>query len=60
LLVDRPDGDGEAAWRLERKRPSAVLPAGRVDVEPVVLEALIDLVDVRSVGWMKPMWNVLG
>jgi hypothetical protein len=39
--------DREAARRLEGERPSAGLVAGCFDVEPVVLEALVDRVHVR-------------
>ena len=31
-----------------------------VDVVAVVDEALVELVDPASVGWVKPMWNVAG
>src|SRR5260221_14681145 len=39
--------DLEAPRRLEGERPTAALSAGRFDVEPVLLEALVDLIHVR-------------
>lgn len=42
--------DRVAAGRPEGERPSAVVPAGRLDVEAVLLEALVDLVDAPLAG----------
>src|SRR5260221_12409855 len=42
-----PRPDLEVPRHLEADRPTAALSAGRFDVEPVLLEALVDLIHVR-------------